>query len=262
MIKHNYHTHTARCRHAVGEDEEYVLAAIRAGFAEIGFSDHSPWPFENGYVSAMRMTPGELDGYAASIKALKNKYKDKISVKLGLECEYFEAYLPWLRKILSDYGFDYVILGHHYSPNEPGGIYNGFPRNAKDLENYKNEVIKGIGSGLFSYVAHPDLFMRGYPFFDSDCERISKEIIAAAKEAEIPLEYNLQGIINGENDGVPGYPHPEFWRLAGEANAEAIIGIDAHSPDAFLDKAAIEKAQKLLSGLGLRLTESIKTPLE
>ena len=27
-ITYNYHTHTTRCRHAQGADEEYVLAAI------------------------------------------------------------------------------------------------------------------------------------------------------------------------------------------------------------------------------------------
>ena len=31
MIKANYHTHTARCGHAIGTDEEYVQAAIQAG---------------------------------------------------------------------------------------------------------------------------------------------------------------------------------------------------------------------------------------
>ena len=38
----NYHGHTKRCGHAVGEDEEYVQAAIAAGYSIIGFSDHAP----------------------------------------------------------------------------------------------------------------------------------------------------------------------------------------------------------------------------
>ncbi len=35
----NYHTHTKRCGHAKGTDEEYVIAAIEGGFDELGFSD-------------------------------------------------------------------------------------------------------------------------------------------------------------------------------------------------------------------------------
>ena len=33
----NYHTHTTRCRHATGTDEEYVLQAIDGGLQESGF---------------------------------------------------------------------------------------------------------------------------------------------------------------------------------------------------------------------------------
>lgn len=39
MNKNNYHTHTTRCYHASGKDEEYVKAAIKAGIKELGFSD-------------------------------------------------------------------------------------------------------------------------------------------------------------------------------------------------------------------------------
>ena len=40
----NYHTHTTRCRHAVGADREYVKAAIESGVKILGFSDHAPFP--------------------------------------------------------------------------------------------------------------------------------------------------------------------------------------------------------------------------
>ena len=38
----DYHIHTKRCGHAIGEMEEYVKNAIRKGLREIGFSDHLP----------------------------------------------------------------------------------------------------------------------------------------------------------------------------------------------------------------------------
>ena len=107
-MKYNYHTHTSRCFHAKGSDEDFVKTAIEAGFDEIGFADHSPWPFES-YVSGMRMTTDELLQYCQSIKALKEKYKDRISVKLGLECEYFPKYIPWLKKAIDENETDYII---------------------------------------------------------------------------------------------------------------------------------------------------------
>ena len=39
-IDYNYHTHTFRCGHAYGTDEEFVLEAINQGFRFIGFADH------------------------------------------------------------------------------------------------------------------------------------------------------------------------------------------------------------------------------
>ena len=61
MKKKNYHTHTARCMHAVGTDEEFILAAIEAGYTVIGFSDHSPWHYNSDFVSHMRMHESEFD---------------------------------------------------------------------------------------------------------------------------------------------------------------------------------------------------------
>ena len=51
----NYHTHTARCHHASGTEEEYIQAAIESGLRVLGFSDHTPYPFPEGYYSKMRM---------------------------------------------------------------------------------------------------------------------------------------------------------------------------------------------------------------
>lgn len=256
-MKFNYHTHTYRCNHAVGEDEQYVLCAIKAGYDEIGFSDHCAWPFEK-YVSPMRMGTDEIENYVSSVKYLKEKYKDKISIKLGFECEYFEKYIDWLKNMLKKYEFDYIILGHHYSPDEPDGVYNGFITKPAQVIQYTSEVLKAMDSGLFSYVAHPDLYMRRYPYFDKTAEYAARQIIAKSNETGIPIEYNLLGLIHSKNDGRTGYPHPEFWKLAGEMGAHAVIGIDAHEPEAYLDNGLRKKAREMLSALGVKPVDKIE----
>ena len=83
MIKTNWHTHTTRCGHAVGTDEEYVKAAIKAGLHTLGFSDHAPYrePFP-----PERMNFEQLEEYmsenrfaiieqAKSINVMKNFMK-------------------------------------------------------------------------------------------------------------------------------------------------------------------------------------------
>ena len=69
----NNHTHTKRCNHALGEDREYVEAAIKAGLKVLGFSDHCPFVFEDGHISPIRMLPSQVDDYFTSIDKLKKE---------------------------------------------------------------------------------------------------------------------------------------------------------------------------------------------
>ena len=256
-MKYNYHTHTARCFHATGKDEEYVLAAIKAGFDEIGFADHSPWNFD-GFVSGMRMHENELEGYCNSVKALREKYKDSISVKLGLECEYFPKYMPWLKEMLEKHETDYIILGHHFCDDEPGSLYNGQMTEPAQLYRFRDDLLEAMDTGLFAYVAHPDIFMRGYPVFDEHCKKISEDIIKKAIETETPLEYNLLGLSHSKADGKQGYPYPDFWAMVSEMKPLVTMGVDAHSPEAYLDSELYEKGIAYLTSLGLELTDKIK----
>ena len=78
-MKANYHTHTARCGHATGTDEDYVLAAIEQGFDELGFSDHVPWPYQDGYTHpSVRMRVDQMPGYLNSVRALALSLADRV----------------------------------------------------------------------------------------------------------------------------------------------------------------------------------------
>ena len=114
----NLHTHTYRCHHAKGNDEEYVIKAIENGYDLIGFSDNAPYLFPNGYVSSFRMLPSDAQNYADSIKKLREKYKGKIDIKLGFELEYYPRLIDKEIEFLKSLDYDYLILGQHYVDNE------------------------------------------------------------------------------------------------------------------------------------------------
>ena len=76
FLKANYHTHTYRCQHAYGSEREYIEAAIRMGIAELGFSDHVPCPFKDGYVSGIRMTMEQAPEYVYAIRDTLRKLYD------------------------------------------------------------------------------------------------------------------------------------------------------------------------------------------
>ncbi|EFE47764.1 HisJ family histidinol phosphate phosphatase [Erysipelotrichaceae bacterium 5_2_54FAA] len=109
MQNFNYHSHTKRCEHAIGEDEEYVKAAIANGFQVMGFSDHAP--YAGVHTPGERMDKEALEGYIASVKALQKKYEKEIEIRIGLEFEYFEDQLLELLEYRDR--FDYMIIGQH-----------------------------------------------------------------------------------------------------------------------------------------------------
>ena len=77
----NYHTHTKRCRHGHGEDEEFVQSALERGLQILGFSDHTPYLFSDDYYSTFRMFPEEFPDYVKYISRIfpdkKTAFSDK-----------------------------------------------------------------------------------------------------------------------------------------------------------------------------------------
>ena len=101
FLKANYHTHTYRCQHAYGSEREYIEAAIRMGIAELGFSDHVPCPFKDGYVSGIRMTMEQAPEYVYAIRKLGKEYASDIKLYVGFEAEYIPEFFKSRRLCLT-----------------------------------------------------------------------------------------------------------------------------------------------------------------
>lgn len=238
---YNYHTHTTRCRHASDSDEEYVISAINAGIKYLGFSDHAPFIFPDGYESTYRVEVSAIDDYFSSLRNLKAKYRDKIDIKIGFEMEYYPAYFPAMCDLAIESGAEYLILGQHYLYNEhPDGIPSSLKTEDPDrLREYVDCVIGGIKTGAFSYVCHPDMvkFLGDEVIYKNEMRRLCE----VAKEYEIPLEINFLGIREGRI-----YPRDIFWQIAGEIGAPVTYGMDAHKKEDAADLASLTKASELV----------------
>lgn len=247
----NYHTHTPRCKHAIGTEEEYVRCAIAAGMQILGFSDHTPYPFPRGYVSTFRMPVEQLEDYVLWVKHVQQKYAKEISIHLGVEAEYYPKFFPDLMDLLRDNGVQYMILGQHMIGNEMDEPYCGIPDgDAKKLERYCDQSIDAMYTGLFTYFAHPDLFhfVGDRKVYQAQMRRICK----AANECRMPLELNLLGL-----HGNRHYPNPDFWEVVAEENCRVILGMDAHQPEFLLDKTIEQRSREMLRGYGLEPLDTI-----
>ena len=256
-IDYCYHTHTKRCGHAIGEDEEYVLSALRFGLKHLGFSDHVILPdiIQHG----MRGDPDMLEGYIKSINSLKEKYKDYIDISVGFECEYIPKYVPYYKKLLEEKKVNYLILGQHLTFDTNNNIkwYFEYPSKFIAIKKYTDDLIVGIKSGLFAYVAHPDFLMLLTDEWDSYTEECSKRIIQAAVDYNIPLELNLgharvKGKIMYKNVGYRyEYPFLEFWYLVSKSKAKVVVGFDSHCPD-HVQFPQINVVDELIKATGIK----------
>jgi len=262
MIKTNYHTHTTRCKHAEGLDEAYVLAAIEAGFKEIGFSDHAPWPKHPLEHHQIRMELSEYNDYVQSIKRLQRQYANKIKINLGLEAEYYADRMDFMKKMLEETPLDYLVFGNHFHNLEARGHYYGNYSDTHNLvQHYKEDSLAGLKTGLFRIFAHPDLFVRSINKWTDEIDQMCREIILCAKEMNVVLEYNLGGIRNFSHLEYT-FPYNKFWQIVAELKADVIIGIDAHSPQDFYDSNSIKKAEDYLSSIGIQIIDGLDIPIK
>ena len=256
-MKANLHTHTYRCGHAHGEDREYIENAIKNGIEVLGFSDHAPFAFPpDGYESPHRVPMALAKDYIDSLTALREEYKGRIEIKIGFEMEYYPAYFDRMLKTVKEVGAEYIIMGEHYLRNELPEKINAMSsrhkNTPKDVKDYADAVCEGIATGVFTYVAHPDMVLYDIndPIYSSEMRRICE----ASKQYNTPLEINLQGVrLNRQ------YPNEVFWRLVGEVGCDVVIGSDAHAPDEVCDRESLKRAMELIEKYKLNYIERPKT---
>ena len=262
-MESNYHTHTYRCGHAIGNEEQMVKAAIDANIKLLGFSEHVPLPtfrkhllfafpycLKSTYTflswgksilcsgSRFRMPYKQKKAHLDEIAKLQIKYKDQILLYKGFECDYLEDYLSYYKELIKSKQIDFLLLGNHFYKKAIAANYYGKSGlSIEMLYHYQDTTIKALETGLFTYIAHPDLFMQGYLKWDDHTEKISYAICKKAKELSVPLELNAGGIrtekriINNKESFC--YPYDKFWDIVSEIGNDVVLGLDVHSPTNF-----------------------------
>jgi len=244
----NYHTHTWRCNHAAGSEREYIERAIESGIRRLGFSDHTPNPFSWNINDGIRMTPEQTEEYFGTIFELKKEYADHIEIHAGVEVEYIPGEFDRLQSYLKDFGCEYLIMGQHYVD----GVYVRFiPEDEEKFHGHIDQILDGLSTGAFIYLAHPDLFV--WHGSEEVYIREMTRLCRGVKELGVPMEYNLLGLRNGRN-----YPSERFRNIAAEVGNTVILGVDAHCAEDMLIKEVEQQALENLKKLGITPIETVK----
>ena len=226
-IRADYHLHTPLCHHAVGDPLEYVQAARNAGLTEIGFADHNPMPEK---FDDWRMSIEDLPRYVAMVEAVGSA---EFPVRLSLECDFVEGYESWIERLAGKASWDYLIGSVHYIA--PGWDVDN-PKYLSRFKEYPVEEIwdlywknyvRCIESGLFDFVAHPDLPKKFGYRPAGDLRRYYQPAVEALGKRRIAFEINTAGLRKEVKEAYPAF---EFLQLAHEAGVALVINSDAHAP--------------------------------
>lgn len=245
----DWHTHNLLCRHAIGNIEDYIIKAIELDLNIIGISDHFPYDFlkniERIPYREYAITVNEIESYLSTAERLREKYKDKISVRISFEIDYFEnqeaALNTHLKKIKDR--LDYILGSLHILDFHDGKGAWGFDdtRFLKDYEYYGADMVylqyykteqKMLKSKDFDLdiVSHFDL-PKKFNHIPKNKEDVSNEIIKTLeliKNRDLVMEINTGGL---RKEVKEQYPSEEIIRHMYNLDIPILLGSDAHHPN-------------------------------
>jgi histidinol-phosphatase (PHP family) len=205
-----------------------VRAAQRAGLTEIGFADHNPMP---AYFDDWRMSIEELPLY---FEMVKNAGSSGFPVRLGCECDFISGNERWIEELAGKAAWDYLIGSVHYiapgwDVDNPKYI-SRFDEYSADAvwELYWKHYLRCIESGLFDFVAHPDLPKKFGHRPAGDLGRYYEPAIEALAKHGVAFEMNTAGLRKAAGEIYPAF---RFIELARQAGVPVLINSDAHSPE-------------------------------
>lgn len=254
----DYHTHHARCGHAVGDLEEYVLRGIEMGLQQIGLSDHMPLLHVDPatYYPEMAMPMDELPRYVEECLVLKEKYRGKIDVKVGLEGDYIEGFEEPIARIIEQYPWDYVIGSVHFLGEWDISDFRQIQGwEGKDVfavyKQYYDNVQKAAKTGFYDIIGHMDVIKRfGHkpdPLRDQEVLALQQEVLLAIADAGIAMELNASGL---SKPCAEMFPSAGVLESAVQMGIPLTIGSDAHDPLKLGEH--LDLARALLFDIGVR----------
>ena len=234
-MKQDFHMHTSFSSDSQADPEEMIESAINKGLTGICFTDHQDWDMP-GATPDMSFT-FDTEAYFEKMTALRERYKDKIDINIGVELGLQEHLAEKYTEFTSKYPFD-LIIGSIHAVNGKDPYYKEYFEGRSDHEAFMEyfectyENIKAFKG--FDVCGHIDYALRytptsgyvlDYKEFGDILDAILKEIV----DSGLGIELNTAGL--RFNMGHPN-PHEDVIKRYREFGGDIItIGADAHTPE-------------------------------
>jgi histidinol-phosphatase (PHP family) len=250
--------------------EEFVRAAIAAGFHTYGISSHSPMPF----AAPCAMSLERVGDYLVEANRLKRRHAGQIAIHVGMEIDYLDEHygpsLPYFQSL----PLDYRIASIHYVTNPATGqrldidgnidrfreaLVRIFDGDVKEMINaYYDAACHMVELGGFDFIAHPDKVIMNTSRHDPTVaesrwyrDRVNgylEQIAAHGTMIEINTKaYSTCGIL---------FPDRSHLRRILELRIPVLVNSDAHTPSAINEGRP--EAIEILRQVGFRHTVCLR----
>ncbi|MDQ0050139.1 histidinol-phosphatase (PHP family) [Paenibacillus polymyxa] len=257
-MKIDYHTHHARCGHAIGSLEEYVQQGLRLGLDQLGLSDHMPLLHVKpaDYYPEMAMSMEELPRYVEECLELKERFKGQIDIRVGLEGDYIEGWEREIEDIITAYPWDYVIGSVHFlgewDVTDFRQVHHWEGKNVLEVyRTYYDAVSRAAATGLYDIMGHLDVIKRfGYHPKPEEMEELrvlERSALSAVARSGRAMELNASGL---SKPCAEMFPSRRMLEEAFSLGIPLTVGSDAHDPAKLSEH--LEKARALLYEVGYR----------
>lgn len=257
MMFADYHIHTYYSDDSTYPMEQVVKDAISKGITDLCFTDHVDYgikedtdklsPEQRQELKVKIQNPNvpqynvDYPAYVAEYQDLKEKYADKINLKLGMEFGLQIHTIPQYQKLFNSYPFDFIIMSCHQVENKEFWTQEFQQGRSQDEYNqrYYDEILAQVKNYHdYSVLGHLDLIARYdkagiYPFakIRDKIAEILKIVIADGKGIELntsSVRYKIHNV-QGEPELTPS---KEILALYKELGGRIItIGSDSHKPE-------------------------------
>ncbi len=252
MIRADFHMHSSFSEDSTTLMEEQIIASINKGLNTICITEHLDYDFPDNPDNAIFLL--DTEAYYSKYIELKDKYKDKIDIRFGVELGLQPHLGDKLLDYTSHYDFDFIIGSTHVCDGYDV-YYKDYFEGKTDREAYERYFIKSLENihsfSNFDTYGHLDYITRYGKNKDTDFSYISyadhiDAILNALISKGIGIEVNTGAFKSGLN-----HPNPDLdiVRRYKELGGEIItVGADAHSPEYVA--AHFDKAEQIIKDAG------------
>ncbi|SFE45799.1 histidinol-phosphatase HisJ family protein [Sunxiuqinia elliptica] len=204
--------------------EEMIKKAIEIGLEEVGFSDHVCLKTVEWAVS-----PIDIPVMTEQILELREKFQDQITVRYGIEMDYFPGKEKEIQEIISQLPLDYVIGSVHFigdwNFDTDKSLYGKWS-NDELYHMYYELIQQAVKSGLFDTIGHLDIIKKFRVYPENDQSQLIEDTLKVIKQNGLVVELNTGGL---DRPCAELTPSPEIVEQCYFHHIPMTISSDAHS---------------------------------